>query len=45
MYQQQQNYPPQMGYPANNGGVLFTYLNQTNNYMVYQPEQHPPRRY
>ncbi len=28
-----------MGYPTNNGqGVLFTYLNQTNNYMVYQPE-------
>ena len=32
---QPQNY--QMNYPTNNGqGVLFGYLNQTNNYMMYQ---------
>ena len=45
-YEYMNHYPQnyQMGYPGNNGqGVLFTYLNQTNNnYMMYQQEH---RRY
>ena len=37
-----QNYPM---YGGNNGqGVLYTYLNQTGNYMMYQTDQHQ-RRY
>ena len=47
IYEYMNHYPTQnfqMNYGQNNGqGVLYSYLNQTGNYMMYQADQHPRR--